>query len=307
MTKQFLSSNKVRIGLGILVFFLLMALFGRAIVAHVLRIDPLAVDYQAISQPPSAHHLLGTTRAGQDVLAQLLIGAQGSVFVGLVSGIVAITIAVTIGTWSGYVGGLFDRVTMAIVNVLMTLPSLALLFIIAGYIRNTGLVMIALVIGLLEWPGGSRVIRSQTLSLRNRDFTAALRAIGETRWRIVLVEVVPHLGGVISSMFLRALVAGIFAESSLAFLGIGNTGGISWGMMIGRAQQGQAISGGLWWWIIPPGLCIAFIGFATALVNFGLDEITNPALNAKLAAMTRRFNRKKAAADAVAAKEATLA
>src|SRR5699024_7398464 len=90
--------------------------------------------------------------------------------------------------------------------------------------------------------------------------------------------------GIISAMFLTALVGGIFAESGLAFLGIGNTNGLSWGLLIGQAQQQGALLRGLWWWFLPPGICIALIGFATALINFGLDEVTNPALNAKLAA-----------------------
>lgn len=304
MLKQFLSSWKVRVGLAILLFFMLMAVFGHLIVASIMKVDPLAIDYNNLGTPPGPGHPLGTNLAGQDTLAQVLEGARGSVFVGLVSGIIAMTIAVLVGTWSGYVSGLIDRATMAIVNILMTLPSMALLFIIAGYIRNAGILLIALVIGLLEWPGGARVIRAQTLSLRNRDFTAALRAIGEKTWRIVAIEIVPHLGGIISAMFLRALVAGIFAESSLAFLGIGNTNGITWGMLIGQAQQQGALLRGMWWWFLPPGLCIALIGFATAMINFGLDEITNPALNSRLMAMTRRYNA--ARARSLARREGTV-
>lgn len=290
MLKQFLSSWKVRVGLGILAFFILVAIFGHTLVANVFKIDPFAIDYQNLASPPNSEHFMGTNMAGQDVFAQVIEGARGSVFVGLMSGIVATLLAVLVGTWSGYAAGIIDRVSMAIVNVLMTLPSMALLFIIAGYVRDAGILLIALVIGLLEWPSGARVIRAQTLSLRNRDFTAALRAIGEKRWRIVAVEIVPHLGGIISAMFLRALVAGIFAESSLAFLGIGNTNGISWGMLIGQAQQQGALLRGMWWWFLPPGICIALIGFATAMINFGLDEITNPAINSKLMSMTRKYN-----------------
>ena len=293
MLEQFLSSRKVQVGISVLIFFLIVAIFGELFITTVMNLDPAAVDYENMGSAPSSEHLLGTNLAEQDVFAQTVKGARGSVFVGLISGLLATVIAVLVGTWSGYSVGLIDKVTMAFVNVLMTLPSLALMFIIAGYINNAGIVMIALIIGFLEWPGGARVIRSQTLSLRNRDFTAALRSIGEKRWRIVMVEIVPHLGGIISAMFLRALVAGIFAESSLAFLGIGNTNGMSWGMQIGQAQQQGALLRGMWWWFLPPGICIALIGFATAMVNFGLDEITNPSLNARLTSITRKFNRKR--------------
>lgn len=290
MLRQFLASWKVRLGMSILIFFLLMAIFGEFVVREVLHIDPGSVDYEALAQPPSAKYPLGTNMVGQDVLSHVIIGARGSVFVGFISGTIAVLIGVLVGTWSGYSAGLIDRLTMAVVNVLMTLPSMAVLFILAGYVRDAGLIMIAVVIGALAWPGSARAIRAQTLSLRNRDFTMALRGIGESRWRIIVVEIIPHLGGIISAMFLSALVGGILAESGLAFLGIGNTNGISWGLLIGQAQQQGALLRGLWWWFLPPGICIAVIGFATAMVNFGLDEITNPALNAKMNARTRAFN-----------------
>lgn len=293
MLKQFLSSWKVRIGTSILAFFVFIAIFGRFIIVDLLDRDPNAVNYNALAQSPNLEYFFGTDLIGRDVFAQTIVGAQGSVFVGFVSGTIAVMIGVLVGTWSGYSAGLIDKVTMAVVNVLMTLPSMAVLFILAGYIRNAGLFMIAIVIGVLAWPGAARVIRAQTLSLRNRDFTAALRGIGEARWRIVIVEIVPHLFGIISAMFLGALVGGIFAESGLAFLGIGNTNGLSWGLMIGQAQTQGAMIRGLWWWFLPPGICIALIGFATAMVNFGLDEITNPALNSKLNARTRKFNKQR--------------
>ncbi|MCG6568204.1 ABC transporter permease [Tessaracoccus sp. ZS01] len=288
--KRLLRNKRVVVGLAVLAFFILVAILGPWFVEYVLRINPRAVDYQAIAAPPGAEHWLGTNNTGQDVLAQLVIGARGSVVVGALSGTIATVMAVLVGTASGYIGGNTDRTINAIINVLMTLPGFALLFIIAGYVQNAGYLLIALVIGLLGWPGGARSIRAQTLSLRSRDFTSALRTSGESTWRIIVVEVIPHLGGIISSMFLGALVGGIFAESSLAFLGLGDTSGITWGTMIAQAQGSGAILRGQWWYFLPPGLCIALIGFATAMINFGLDEVTNPKLNATLAARTRRFN-----------------
>lgn len=285
-----ITQHKVLVGLVILAFFALVAIAGPWLIAT-MGINPRAVDYGAIASPPSPRHWLGTNAEGQDMFAQLVVGARGSVVVGVLSGSIATILAVLVGTTSGYLGGLPDRIINAVVNVLMTLPGFALLFIIAGYVQNAGYLLIALVIGLLGWPGGARAIRSQALSLRNRDFTSALRTSGESTWRIIIVEVIPHLGGVISAMFLTALVGGIFAESSLAFLGLGDTSGITWGTMISRAQNSGAILRGQWWVFLPPGLCIALIGFATAMINFGLDEITNPKLNARLAARTRRRQR----------------
>lgn len=231
MRREVFRSLKVKVGLAIIAFSVLLAVFGEPI-ASAAGLSPFRIHYDAIGAAPSADHWLGTTFSGRDVFTQVIVGARGSVFVGLLAGGIGVVIAVLVGTWSGYVGGAIDRSMMAVINVLMTLPSLAMMFIIAGYIRDTGMILIAVVIGLLSWPGGARVIRSQTLSLRNRDFTSSLRAVGERTWRIVVVEIMPHLSGVISAMFLGALIAGIFAEAALAFLGIGDTSGISWGMMI---------------------------------------------------------------------------
>lgn len=286
---RIMRNPKVAVGIGILGFFALLAVLGPWFVESVLGINPIAVDYEAIASPPSSDHWLGTNMTGQDVFAQLIIGARGSVVVGVLSGTIATVLAVLVGTASGYLGGNTDRTINAIVNILMTLPGFALLFIIAGYVQNPGYVLVAMVIGLLAWPGGARVIRSQTLSLRSRDFTSALRTSGESTWRIIVVEVIPHLYGIISAMFLTALVGGIFAEASLAFLGLGDTSGITWGTMIAQAQSSGAILRGQWWYFLPPGLCIALIGFATAMINFGLDEVTNPRLDATLAARTRAY------------------
>lgn len=288
--RRLLTNPKVVFGFVIIAFFVLVAIVGPWFINSVLGINPRAVDYDAISAPPSLTHWLGTNATGQDVFAQLVIGARGSVVVGALAGTIATLMAVLVGTTSGYLGGNTDRVINSIVNVLMTLPGFALLFIIAGYVQNAGYVLIALVIGLLGWAGGARSIRAQTLSLRSRDFTSALRTSGESTWRIIVIEVIPHLGGIISAMFLTGLVGGIFAEASLSFLGLGSTSGITWGTMISQAQGSGAIIRGQWWYFLPPGLCIALIGFATAMINFGLDEITNPKLNARLAARTRKFN-----------------
>lgn len=284
-----LRSGKVRVGAAILAFFVLMAVLGPWLVQSVLGIDPTKVDYDAIAQAPSAEHWLGTTTVGTDVLAQLVLGARGSVFVGLLSGVIATVVAAVVGVWSGYVGGTTDRALNAITNVVMTLPGFALLIIVAGYVQNASWILVATLIGALEWPSGARFLRAQATSMRQRDFTAALTSVGERQWRIVLVEVMPHMSGLISAMFLRAVVAGVFAEAGLAFLGIASSGTVSWGTMIGEAQQQNAILRNLWWWIAPPGLCIALIGMGTALFNFGLDELSNPSLRTANRGVVQRF------------------
>lgn len=291
MLNGFLRNSKVRIGLGVFAAFLLLALLGPWFVSSVMGTTPRAIDYDALGQPPSANHLLGTTLPGSDVLAQVIVGARGSVFVGITSAVLATVIAALVGVPSGFLGGRLDHGLTAFTNLFLTLPSFALTLIIAGYVQGAAWWVIALIIAAFEWPGGARTLRSQTMSLRGRDFTVAMRMLGESKTRLVFAEVMPHMTGIVSAMFLRACVAGVFAEAALSFLGIGTTGSVSWGTIISEAQGQSAILNGLWWWFVPPGLCIALLGTATALVNFGIDEISNPRLSAANRKLMKRFRR----------------
>ncbi|WP_406447763.1 ABC transporter permease [Streptomyces sp. NBC_00876] len=286
--RQFLTHGKVRVGLAVFGVFLLIALIGPWLVSTALGTDPHRIDYDALGASPGGDHLLGTTTSGQDVLAQLITGCRGSVVVGLLSGVIAVGVAALVGVSGGFLGGRTDQGLTAITNIFATLPSFPLMLIVAGYMTNVGSVAIALLIGLFEWPACARYLRAQTLSLRGRDFVQALRMVGESRRRLVFVEIMPHLTGVLSSLFLRAVVTGVFAEAGLRFLGIGGGDGVTWGTMIANAQQQEGVVRGLWWWFAPPGLFIALLGTATALVNFGLDEIGNPVLRHSSRASIRR-------------------
>lgn len=295
---MFLRSWKVRVGLTVLGFFTLLAVFGPWLTEYVLGIDPKANDITAIAAPPGGDHLLGTTQFGQDVLSQVIAGARGSLFVGVLAAVIGTALAIGVGVTSGYFGGAVDNVLNLCTNIVLVLPGLPLLLIIAGYLQGTGLWVIALVIGLLGWPGGARTLRAQAMSIAGRDFLVAMRMLGERRRRLVFFEVLPHLSGLIASMFLHAMIGGIMAEAGLAFLGITDSSAVSWGTMIQAAQQQSAVLRGLWWWFVPPGLCIALIGTAAALVNFGVDELANPKLRAATRSATKRVAARVAGSEA---------
>jgi peptide/nickel transport system permease protein len=288
MVLRFLSGWKVRAGLTVFLLFCLIALLGPWLCGSVLHISPTALDVDSVSTPPSAGHLLGTTASGQDVLAQLITGARQSMIAGLVASVLGTSIAVLVGVTAGLAGGVVDSVLTALTNVFLTMPAFALIFVISGYTQGGGPVVIGIIIGIFGWAGGTRALRSQTLSLRNRDFVVAMRMLGESRVRLALVEVLPHLVGWISAMFLGGFVGGVLAESGLAFLGLSSATTVSWGSMISEAQQGNALLGGMWWWFAPPGLCIALLGASVTLVNFGIDEISNPRLRNARRALVRR-------------------
>jgi len=267
------SSLKTNTGLGILLFFVLLATVGPLL-------DPGSptAPGQVSMVGPSVHHLLGTTLEGQDVLRQLIDGTGNSLLVGFLAGALATIVAVVVGLLAGYVRGLGGELFSGLSNVFMVLPSLPLIIVLAGYLPRSGILSILLVIAVTSWAGGARVVRAQTLTMTQRDYVRSARAVGEPTWRILASEMLPNLAPIVMSTFLFAVIGAIAAEAGLAFLGLGDVNQISWGYMINLAQSNDAVLGGAWWWWLPPGICYALIGAALGLINFGLDEVANPRL-----------------------------
>jgi peptide/nickel transport system permease protein len=276
---RFPANAKVRWGLGVIIFFVLFALFGPVVTGDVMHLSPTLVNGSALWEGPSLAHPLGTTSEGQDVLAQLAVGARASLLTGVVAGAIATALAVVFGVSAGYLGGKVDAALSAFTNVFLVLPGLPLLIIIASYVKGRGgWELIALIIGLTGWPWAARQKRVQTLSLRKRDFITAAEQLGESRWRVICFEIIPNLAPLISATFVSAVVGCIFADAGLDFIGVGNINITSWGTMLYWAENASALSNGAWWWFVAPGACIALIGGAAGLVNFGVDELSNPRL-----------------------------
>jgi peptide/nickel transport system permease protein len=285
------SSPKVLIGLGMLLVFLLLAVIGPWIAPY----NP----YRAFSttasfpQPPSLAHLLGTTQQQQDVLSQLLAGGRSMVLVAFVAGLVATALSVLVGVTAGYVGGLADDLLSMLANFFLVMPALPLLIVVFGFLpasQGGDDLLIGVIIAVTGWAWGARVLRAQTLSLRRRDYVDSARIVGERGWRIIGFEILPNLIPIVASSFLFTVLYGVGTYTALAFLGLVNPNHLSWGGMLFYAQVAGAEQSGYWWLFIPPGLAVALLGTALALVNFGIDEFINPRLRA--AGLTRRQARK---------------
>ena len=268
-----LRSRKARIGLGVLVFFILLAVFGPWLAPH----DPSEVGPD-ILQGPSGRHLLGTTQTGQDVLSQLLAGTRVSLIVGLLAAVLSTALAIAVGVTAGYLGGWVDETLSMLSNIFLVIPAVPLIILIAGLLGSHGAISVAVVISVTGWAFGARILRAQTLSLRSRDYVLAARAAGEKPWRVVVFELMPNLGAIIATGFLLTAIGAILAQTALSFLGLGSPTEWSWGTMLFWAQQDEALNVGAWWWFVPPGLCVALVGMALSLLNFGIDEIVNPRL-----------------------------
>ena len=260
-------------GLSILGFFVVVAVFGDLIAPY----GPLDKDFTALKQPPSTAHWLGTTHMGEDVLSQLIFGTRGVLVVGLTAGVIATVIAVAVGVASGYVTGWRGESLAAVTNVFLVVPGLPLVIIVASQYENPSLFLISAILAATGWAWGARVLRSQTLSLRNRDYIQAARANGEPLHRIIAVEMLPNLTAIIASSFVGTVTAAVLGLTALAFIGVIPISNLNWGTILYWAQQNGAFPD-YWWWYVPAGLCIAFVGVALSLVNFGIDEYVNPRL-----------------------------
>ena len=193
-------------------------------------------------------------------------------------GFMSTLIAVLIGLSWGYVRGPLADVINFIVNLFLVIPGLPLMIVVAAYLQNGGLAMIIFVVVITGWAWGARVLRSQTQSLRGRDFVTAAQFAGEGSWRIVFREILPNMTSLIAGSFFGAATAAILAEAGLSFLGVGDTTTVSWGSMLFWAQNSNAILTGQWVLLFAPGLCIALLATSLTLINFGVDGLSNPRL-----------------------------
>ena len=274
--RLFTTNRKVTVGLLILLFFVAIALLGPLFV----HIDPNAASNDLL-QGPSGAHWLGTTNVGQDVFAQVIIGAQLSLAMGFITGTITTIISVFIGLVSGYFGGVIDETLSLFSTVFLVLPTLPLAIVLAAFLPHTGALSIGFVIVVTGWSWGARVLRAQTLSMRNRDFIEAAKVSGERWWRVIFFEIFPNESAIVAAELLGTIIYAILAEAGLEFLGLGNISNVSWGTMFYWALNNEALLLGAWWWIVPPGLCIALLGASLAFINFGIDEIANPRLRSE--------------------------
>jgi peptide/nickel transport system permease protein len=289
-------SPKATVGTVILLVFVVLAIVGPYLAPH----DPSATSVTGLRGPSSAH-LLGTTQKGEDVLSQLLVGTGPSLEIGFLASALATILSMLVGIPSGYLAGATGELLSSFANVFLVIPALPLIIVIVAYLPSHGNFVTTVVIAVTGWAWGARVLRAQTLSLRNRDHIVAARALGERTWRIMFVEMMPALLPVILSEFLFTTVFAIVTMAGLAFLGLTDISVWNWGTMLYWAQNAQAFTLGAWWWYVPPGLCIALLGMALGLINFGIDELINPRLRIQQAtSRASRLHRRPAKPPALA-------
>jgi peptide/nickel transport system permease protein len=268
-----LRNSKLRLGLAVLLLFVLLALVG-----------PLLTDYRPYdyvgpgAQPPSSRYWFGTTTFGQDVFTQFVFGLRATFLVGLVGGGLATLIGVLIGFVAGYRGGLIDELLNMLTNIVLVIPTLAVLLIIAAYLEVRGVLIESVFIGCTAWPWAARAVRAQTFSLRAREFVDLARLSGMKPLKIILTEIAPNMLSYLLLVFILQFGGAILIAATLDFIGLGPTNAISLGLMMNNAVLWSALMLGMWWWFIPPGIAITAIVGALYVTNVGLDEVFNPKL-----------------------------
>jgi peptide/nickel transport system permease protein len=270
-----MSNKKALVGVLIVLFFVLVAVLAPVIAPG----DPTAfVDRPHLA--PSSEHIFGTEGQGKDVFAQTAWGARISLTVGFVTGILTTIIGVAVGLTAGYFRGKVDDILSLIMNLFLVIPGLPLLVIIAAYLRPS-LWTIVIALALTGWAWPARIMRSQTLSLREKDFVSASTVSGESSPRIIFFDILPNMASIIVGSLIGSIVYAIGTEAALSAIGLTNVSDISWGTNLYWAQNNAGLLVGAWWTFIPSGMCIALVAFGLSLINYGMDEITNPRLRAE--------------------------
>jgi peptide/nickel transport system permease protein len=275
--RRLIRSRRGQLCLAVLGLAAFLAVFGTLVAPY----DPNAVSLDVLA-PPSAKHLLGTTENGSDVLSQLIVGTRISMEVGFAAALISAVLGAAVGLIGGYFGGWTDRGLDALENWFLVIPTLPLMIVLAGLL-SPSLIVLIMVIGLTSWAGTGRIVRAQVLTLKERAFVERARALGAGDRYIIRTHILPNTLPLIFANTVLIVAVAILSEAALAFLGLGDPTHISWGTMLENAFDAGAPRAGAWWYVVPPGLCIALLVLAVALLGYLFEELVNPRLEPRAA------------------------
>jgi peptide/nickel transport system permease protein len=262
-------------GVVILVIFVLTAVFAPVLISR----DELDVTEATgpILGAPSWEYPMGTDDSGRSVLALVVLGSRVSLAIGLLAAVVSMVVGAAIGIISGFRGGRWDSALMRFTDWFLVLPGLPLAITLAA-ILGQSMFIIVMVIGLTSWPWTARIVRSQTLSVRERPFVERARGLGGREGQLIAKHVLPNVFPVIFAQTILSIAAAILAESALSFIGLGDPLRVSWGATLEVAFNAGAPTIGAWWWIGFPGACIVIVVLAFTMCGTALEDILNPRL-----------------------------
>jgi peptide/nickel transport system permease protein len=272
---NFLKGNWLfTLGFSLLLALLLFGTIGS------LFVDPERAEMGAVplNQSPSKDYPLGTEGFGRDVFTLMVLGIPNTFKIGLLAGGVGVAIGVVIGLLAGYYRGFADVLFSSLADVMLVIPALAILITISAYVRSMTVELMALIVGLLAWPLPARVIRSQTLSLRERLFVQVAKLSGQNDLEIIFLQIFPNLMAFLAAAFVGTVSSGILAAVGLEVLGLGPQLIPTIGRTLYQAFSKSAMGRGMWWWWGPPVVILAIIFTGLFLMSISLDKYANPRL-----------------------------
>jgi len=279
--REYRRSTLGMVGLVILVLFIALAF--SSIFVDKSALSKTAVTEESIAPctfvtlpcAPNSTHLLGTDADGRSVLALVIEGSRVSLLVGFAAAAITMVIGAMVGILAGYRGRVSDTVLMRTTDFFLVIPWLPLAIVLAAILGQNIFVLIA-IIGFTSWPSTARLVRAQTLSVKEHSYVERSRALGATNSQVVSRHILPNVMPVIFANTILTVAIAILSESALSFLGLGDPRRVTWGTMIDAAFDAGAISIGAWWWLLAPSLCIVLVVLAFMLCGYALDEIINP-------------------------------
>ncbi|MEM1553487.1 MAG: ABC transporter permease [Thermoproteota archaeon] len=274
--KEMFKIKKFTFSISVLVVVILVALVGPPLYPKL----NLSLYAGTPDTPPSNEFPLGTDRNGRDILSHLLIGIRTSLYVGVIATIIALTIGILVGSFAGFKGGVIDEILMMITNIIYTLPAILLMILIASYLKERSPLFVSIVIGVTSWPWLARAVRAQIMSLKEREFVQMSKMSGLKGYEIIFKDLLPNMASYIFMSVALLLSISMLAEAGLSMIGAGIDPSTesSLGVMLQRAQQGEAIRLGRWWCFVPPGIVLVLITTSLLMLSTSIDEYFNPRL-----------------------------
>jgi len=269
--REIKESGPGKTGLIILLLMIAAAVLAPVIAGH----NPQQTSTVSLLSP-SWSHWLGTNHVGQDIWSRLLFGARTSLMVGFGVGILGTLLGTIFGVSAALIGGLYDKVVMRVVDAFIVIPMVIIVILVAAYIKPSLLILI-LLLSLLSWQGGARIIRAQALSLKERGHIAAARAFGANQLYIAWRHIVPDLGPILLVDFIYGVRRAVFMEAGLAFLGISDPNMVSWGMMMRDALSFSYLD--VWrWWLVPSGVVLSLTIIGLTFIGHAAEPVIEPRL-----------------------------
>jgi len=277
LKKEIKESHIGRAGLIILLLVIAAAIFA----PFLSRYDPNQQSAASLLSPSYAHWL-GTNQVGQDIWSQLLYGARTSLLVGFGVGILSLILSILFGVSAALIGGIYDKIVMRTVDALIIIPMVVVVILVAAYIRPN-LFVLVLLLAALSWQGGARVIRAQTLSLKETAHINASRTFGASRFYIACKHIIPDMGTILLVEFIYGVRRAVFIEAGLAFLGIGDPMLVSWGTMMRDAMKFSYLN--VWqWWLVPAGVALSLTIIGLTFISHTAESALDPRLRGETVA-----------------------